>query len=280
MLKRYKTIINLVALSVIIYIGVDIFCRVIRYQFVQADTEEIVMEPLPIRRQQKRSDLSTFRAIMDRNIFGASHMASKEGEALEIEALQPTSLKIVLLGTVTGNDQDARAIIEETDKHKQGLYKLGDTVQNALIKAILRGKVVLRVGDKDEILAMEESDRTKAGGQMASKGSESAGSTITVSHSDLQESLKNFNRLLTQVRIHPHIIDGQPSGFMISRISPGSIFQKLGLRNGDVVKTINGKTINTPEDAFEFYKDLKSGSYVSLNISRGNEPKTINYSFR
>ena len=235
--------------------------------------------------------LNSFDVIVDRNLFGSSNEASgdveardmvesRDMEAREIEALEPTSLKISLLGTVTGSDENARAVIEETGRKTQGLYRVGDSVQNAVVKKILWGKVVLRVGDKDEILSMDVPELKKGGRTSSSAKPANSGDTVTLARSDIQNSLKNINKLLTQARIRPHLKDGKPDGFALSYIKANSFFTKLGLKRGDIVKNINGKQINTPEDAFSFYQALESGEPLSMEISRGGAPKTINYRFK
>ncbi len=171
-------------------------------------------------------------------------------------------------------------MIEETAKRKQGLYKAGDTVLDATIRRILRGKVVLRVGDKDEILEMKQNDRRSGKGSRASKGTSGDGYTITVGKKDLQDSIRNINQLLTEVRIRPNMSNGKPDGLSLAYIKRGSIFTKLGLKKGDIITGLNGKPINSPEDAFSFYKSLETGSDLSLSIRRGGRSEVINYQFR
>ena len=280
MTKLFYTILNIVALSLVVYIGVDTFYRVVSSKLKGVNNKEIVMEPLPTAEERKRSSLSSFQIITERNLFGSLDKASKDVNEEEIEALEPTSLKVALLGTVTGSEQNAFAVIEETDKRKQGLYKIGDSVQNATVKKILREKVVLRVGTKDEILTMEESAASRRDkGRGPSKPTE-RGSTITVSRKDIQSSLEDINKLMSQVRIRPHFKEGQSDGLSVSRIKGGSIFSKLGLRNGDIVQKINGEPINSPDEVLGLYEKLKSGSRVSLEVTRRGEPKTMNYRFR
>jgi len=280
MTKLFYTILNIVAVSLVVYIGVDTFYRVVSSELKGVNTKEIVMEQLPNAEESKRSPLSSFQVITGRNLFGSLDKASEDVNEEEIEELELTSLKIALLGTVTGNEQNAFAVIEETDKRKQGLYKIGDSVQNATVKKILREKVVLRVGTKDEILTMEESAASRRDKRRRPSKSTERGSTITVSRKDIQNSLKDINNLMSQVRIRPHFKDGQSDGLSVSRIKGGSIFSKLGLRNGDIVQKINGEPINSPDEVLVLYEKLKSGSRVSLEVTRKGEPKTMNYRFR
>ena len=280
MTKLFYTILNIVALSLVVYIGVDTFYRVVSSELKGVNTKEIVMEQLPNAEESKRALLSSFKVITERNLFGSLDKASEDVNKEEIEELEVTSLKIALLGTVTGNEQNAFAVIEETDKRKQGLYKIGDSVQNATVKKILREKVVLRVGTKDEILTMEESAASRRDKGRGPSKSTARGSTITVNRKDIQSSLKDINKLMSEVRIRPHFKDGQSDGLSVSRIKGGSVFSKLGLRNGDIVQKINGEPINSPDEVLALYEKLKSGSRVSLEVTRKGEPKTMNYRFR
>ena len=280
MTKLYYNIFNIIALSVLIFIGVDIFYRIVGSRLRQIDSNEIVMQQVPALERHKRSRLSDYGTIMDRNIFGSLEVESKEVRVEELEGLEPTSLRVVLLGTVTGDEENAFAVIEETDKRKQGLYRVGDSIQNAIVKIILRGKVVVRVGDKDEILTMEEAAASRSGKLASIETPVDSGTTITVDRSDLQSSLENINELLSQVRVRPHFKDGESDGLRVDRIKPGSLFSKLGLRNGDIVQGINGQPIEGPDDILGMYEDLKSGSQMSVQLTRRNRPQILNYRFR
>jgi general secretion pathway protein C len=281
MTKLYYTILDLVAISLVVYIGVDVFYRIVSSELKEISTKEVVVEQVPNVEVKKKIPLSDFSLITERNLFGSLEKASEGVKEEEVEDLEPTSLRIALLGTVTGDEQNAFAVIEEKDKGKQGLYRVGDSIQNATVKMILREKVVLRVGEKDEILTMEESAASRREkGQGPSQPSKKEGSTITVNRKELSDSLKDINKVLSQVRIRPHFKDGKSDGLSVSRIKADSVFSKLGLRNGDIVQKINDKPINSPDDVLALYEKLKSGSQVSVEVTRKGQPKTMNYRFR
>jgi general secretion pathway protein C len=280
MTKRYHTIFNLLALSVVIYTGVDLFYSVVCARLRQIDTKTFVAQHIPDDKVYQKPPLDNYRVIIDRNIFGSVDRTLEEVKAEEIEALEPTSLKIALLGTVTGRPQNAVAVIEETNKKKQGLYKVGDGIQNAIIKMILRGKVILRVENRDEILTMEEVSVPSTENVPQVSRPISGSSSITVRRSDIETSIENINELLSQVRIRPHFRDGKPDGLRLGRIKRGSLFEKLGLRNGDIIQRINDGSITSPDDILALCEELESGSLTALQIDRRGEKKTINYRFR
>lgn len=280
MSKYYNTILNLLALSIIIYTGVDLFYRVVHARFKQVDTKSFVVQHMPEDKGRQKRPLHDYQLITDRNIFGSAESPSEEVSAEDLEALEPTALKIALLGTVTGTPQNALAVIEETDKKKQGLYKVEDSIQNAVIKKILRGKVVLRVGDRDEVLTMEETIRPPTEkGRLSSRPIERR-ATITVSRSEVEASLKNINRLLSEVRIRPHFRNGKPAGLALNKIKKNSLFARLGLKNGDIIEGINDKSITSPDDIMVLYNKLKLGSEVEIQINRKGKKELIKYKFR
>ncbi len=283
MAKYYHTIINLLGLSIIIWVGVDIFYRVTFSGSEEIITQRIVKKKVPAIKDDT-IPANNFKSITERNLFNSLDKTSKNYVSENIEGLEPTSLNVALLGTVTGDNQDARAVIEEIGKRKQGLFKVGDSIQNAMVKMILNGKVVLRVGNKDEVLSLEDSfssSSSRTGKVTPVKASNNkAFSTITVKRSYIRRTLKDINKLMSQVFVRPHFKNGRADGLEVTQIKRGSFFASLGLRNGDVIQKINNKPIKNPDDAMAFYNRLKSGSRVSIVITRGQKPKTINYRFR
>ncbi|MBW1998510.1 MAG: type II secretion system protein GspC [Deltaproteobacteria bacterium] len=280
--KYYPGLLGFVALSLVIYIGVDLFYRIVRARLAQERPKTVVTSEVPGKKYARRPPLREYVIIKERNLFGSKEKAATPPvKVADIEKLEPTSLKLQLLGTVVGDRDSSVAVIEEKDKRKQGLYKVGDRVQNALVKMILRGKVILNVGGKDQILIMEDRSGAKAPGRReASIRPSVRARTITVRRADLQEAMQNVNTLLSQVRIRPYFKDGKPDGLALSRIRPNSFFSRLGLRDGDIVQGVDNRPIKSPDDILSLYEQLKTGSSLSLQITRGGRQMTINYQLR
>jgi ankyrin repeat protein len=66
-----------------------------------------------------------------------------------------SSLNLRLWGTITGNNINTYAIIEDMTSRKQKLYKKGDGIQNATVETIYREKVVIKIGETFEVLEIE-----------------------------------------------------------------------------------------------------------------------------
>ncbi len=89
--------------------------------------------------------------------------------------------------------------------------------------------------------------------------------------------LANTTLLASSARIIPAVRDGQPAGFMLQHIRPGSFYQLLGMRDGDIVQAVNGRPIRTPEDALQVYTKIRNASHVTLTVQRGGKSATFDY---
>ncbi len=66
-------------------------------------------------------------------------------------------------------------------------------------------------------------------------------------------------------------------GFSISFIRKGSLFEKLGVKRGDVIKAINGQTIDSYDAAFNVYKNISNINNLTLVIERDKEEMELEY---
>ncbi|MBW2311124.1 MAG: type II secretion system protein GspC [Deltaproteobacteria bacterium] len=280
MATRLQTLVNLIAIALISFFAVELFYTIIGVQLDRSHTQNVVVPHQLAEKKRGKYSLDYFSAVIERNLFTSGEQVAQEIDEEEIENLEPTSLKIALLGTVVGSEQDSFAIIEEKGKKKQALYKVGDNVQSAIVKKILRGKVILNVQGRDKILTIEEEAASRRTREVARAEPIRQGKSIMVRRSEVEESLKNVHRLLSQARVRPHFSEGKPDGLAISHIKRRSIFEKLGLKNGDVIKGLDGNEIKSPDDVLQMYKKLTLGSEVAIEIERGGEEQIINYTFR
>ena len=86
--------------------------------------------------------------------------------------------------------------------------------------------------------------------------------------------------LSRSARIVPEIRDGKAAGFRLYSVRPDGPFAKIGMQNGDVISSINGLEITSPEKALEVYAKLKSASHLSLGLERNGQRITKDYTIR
>ena len=243
--------------------------------------------PVPAAVRDEPKPFSHYSAIAQRNLFDTSQVAassppqaaSPSTAQVDLENLRKTELKLKLWGTVTGDEKWTYAVIEDTRARRQNLYRTGDSVQNAAVKMILRERVVLTVDGTDEILQMEkmESRKDDAKSMLARRAVESKPSQrVTLKRSQIENALQNADKLMTH-RIRPLLVEGQPAGYMLTKIKSDSILRRMGLRNGDVITGIDGNEIASVDDPLKFYENLKSAPPMEIQIKRRNRKRTIAY---
>ncbi|MFC1876925.1 type II secretion system protein GspC [Thermodesulfobacteriota bacterium] len=286
-MRTYLILINLFLLTGASYLGVSSFYQVVgsRFEVIGPSIDDIQKKAAPTRESAK--PLTEYKAIEERNLF---RLAEKQGlvsqsAKVDIEALEETKLQLKLWGTVTGNGQNAYAVIEDVKQRMQQLYHMEDAIQNAIVKEIHREKVILEVNGSFEVLQMEEIQGTAGGSKVARRtiskkpeGSRTPESkNISLKRERIDEAVNDLGNLMKQVRIRPHFKDGKSDGLTLSGIRSDSIFGEMGFRNGDVIIGVDGKNIESVDDALSLYENLQSAESVQVQIRRRGRLQTIDY---
>ncbi len=170
---------NLVAIFLLVYIGVYFgygrLKQEIRFnrpgKTIAGTTSKVVTVTGRQAQVTSASRTQDYQVIVRRNIFHAALQTENKAPEKVEEDVVPTKLNLTLLGTVTGNDQDARAIIVDNNTRQQDLYQVGDAVQGAFIDVIKRGRVTLDVNGKREALIIKDRE---GGGPGAATGPDRA----------------------------------------------------------------------------------------------------------
>lgn len=292
-MARYFTIIQLTLVVAITYAGTFIFYRVVANQLETVPVFHGSAENSSSGAQTKTSDtrsqpLSHYKTTVDRDLFKtASKKPIKTGGDVDVNNLQQTQLGLKLWGTVHGVDGKTFAVIEEKKTRKQRLFSVGDQVESASVEMILREKVVLAVNGKREVLTIERPVQRAKGRIPRSiqppstddargvKGGDNK--EVVIQRSRIEDAIKNVNQLMKHVRIRPHFTNGQPDGLRLTGVRPGTIFTEIGFRNGDIITGVNGKSIESVDDALKFYTSLKNESNVDLQLRRRGKERSIKY---
>jgi len=85
---------------------------------------------------------------------------------------------------------------------------------------------------------------------------------------------------MSQAVVRPYVADGAQQGFIISNIVPGSLYERMGLQNGDIVTSVNGRELTGVDDVMQLVNTMQSGGNISVSLVRNGTNETLNYSFR
>lgn len=142
---------------------------------------------------------AAIQQIMAHNIFNAALEAGppQAGQDFRFSELAANSGPLELLGTVSGSDSDARAIIRAGADEREQIYRLGDTVQGAKIVRIERGRVALATSTGPELLLLKE----REGGAVAPPAASSAEAAALLEENLLlrpPQEQRNSSRIVPQ----------------------------------------------------------------------------------
>jgi type II secretion system protein C len=296
LLTKHFWVINLIFIAAAAWLVAHIFAIVIR--------DRLTTYPMPAsakstlsKTTEKLEPYDRYAAITERNIFNPSEKglkllpleAKKEAGIGTPEAsgsaktLSSGSYRVV--GTIIGSETHSWAILEEGADRKQRIARIHEYVDGGKIVQIARNRIVIQRQGKEEVISLFEEKippRPMASpplpaGEVVKRLS---ANRFLVNREDVSSAVGNINQFMTQARIKPNFEMGRPSGFSVSEVQPGSLMEKLGLRNNDVVKKVNGQAINKPEDVFQAYSQLQRDSNIELEIERGGRSEILRYEIR
>jgi general secretion pathway protein C len=208
-----------------------------------------------------------------------------------------TGLRVKLLGTLlAGLPEWSIASIQDAVTLKTQTYMVGDKIQNAELLEIERARVIIMNNGRREfidatvgdgaapVVAVAAPPKAADTGPKDNKLGEGIKKTgdneYEVPRNEIDKTLSNLNDVAMQARIVPAFKDGVAQGFKLFSIRPDSIYTKIGVQNGDVIKRINGYDLNSPEKALEIYSKLKEANRIDIEVERNGSTVRSTYNVR
>ena len=210
--------------------------------------------------------------------------------------------KLRLVGSMMspGYPEWSVAAIAGTSEGKTMLYREGSNVDGSRVLAVHSSSVVvsgssgacqLLMFDEEEgavaraparpaPAATKPGDPRNAGlsTQELDDGIEKISDTkFNIQRSLVDKALANQGSLMKTARVIPHDEDGRVVGVKLYGIRRTSLLGRLGIRNGDMLRTINGFDMTSPDTALEAYSRLRSADKLTLAVKRQNKEMTIEY---
>jgi general secretion pathway protein C len=100
---------------------------------------------------------------------------------------------------------------------------------------------------------------------------------LAVPKGEILKYRNNFKKIWKNISIKEVKKKGKINGFLITRIKPGTIFSKLGLKEGDIIKELNNNKIKSYAEAFKIYYKIDRMRALKITILRNKVQKDIEY---
>ena len=185
--------------------------------------------------------------------------------------------------------------MKEYNRFIDGDHEIIDITRDSVEVKTADGSVFIKAVEKKEQKAPDRGSRKRNAKEPRGKGPPTADDEGITRISEnryvidqrLYQSLTNnmssLMSLQRQISFIPKLDkENNPIGFEIRRITPGSLFQKIGLKRGDTVNSVNGKVLNdmSLEEAFGLLNEMKGETNINLGLNRNNKTSTIGYEVR
>ena len=249
--------------------------------------------------------------ILDRNIFNsAGGVADLDAPAEDAGgAIAKTSLPIKVTGIIYGGDpKSGIAMIENTQKRSVNSFLVGDPLTpDATVKEVLVDRIIIENQGRNEYAILEEAEvrrssrkgkkgptketPTTLGGSgyatepppesYKEEGFERKGTAIEMSTAYKNQLLtQDLSSVLQDAKASPNIVAGTLKGWRLDRIRRGSIYEKAGIQNNDVVTEINGVMLNDAAQAIKYLNGLRNESELDVAIERNGVKLNFNIKAR
>jgi len=240
--------------------------------------------------------------LLQGDLFGTAKAVPPEPETRpkkvtpEPKAAVLAPLQLKLLGTVAGDRDLARAVIEDSKNRQQDLYKTGDVVQDASIKSIERNRVVLMRNGVEEVLEVYLAGRGPSGGAQKplspTQGAASAIRPLAIPREAVKvvspsEFVIDRNALLARIggieaifkstKLTPYVVEGKTEGMQLTGLQGISMARFVGLENGDVIQIVNGQKLTSPQKAFQVMQKAREQTTLNIQLRRGSGTKKLSF---
>lgn len=273
---------------------------------VSGDIAATTTPPPAARRWQDR------QRILTRNLFNVSTLAPSAVEPVETsESYDKTRLPLRLLGTVASTDPStAWAAVEDRDERRELVVRIGDQLKGrAEVLRIERRRIVLQNGQRREELTLEERQDGGPGARARTANAPNRGrprsmanrppggptapraapqiqrlneNRFAVQRTDVEALAADPTTLFSQARILPKYgEDGQMQGVQLNAIKQGSLFQQVGIQDGDTITRVNDIQVRDQQASLQVFQEFTSSSDLTVTVTgRDGNERTLEYEVR
>ena len=216
------------------------------------------------------------QTLLAAHLFGQAPV-SQAGQS--IESIPLSSLNLVLTGVVAAGGASYALI--SVNGQPQEPFAIGqEIISGAVLQAVYPDRAILIRGGVSESLMLEGMAKglpDVIGVALPPAGiQQTAPNQFALPREMVTEQLRRPQELFSQALMVPNA----GGGFLVREIQPNSLYEKLGLRVGDVIRSVNGKPVNTVDDAMKAYQAASTQRDIRVEVIRGGQSEHLTYNLQ
>jgi general secretion pathway protein C len=236
------------------------------------------------------NSIEDYSILVEQNIFGVTDISEGEKPLRVDDAvkLAGEELNLELIGTVCGNTTVSRAIIKSNKNRQLGMYKTGQVVAGARIESIEENAVILLHNGQRKMLTLNRVGANNRN-NMQPLSSSIVGATGKVTNNafvveqsvdEACTKIVHIESILNEAAIEPYLIDGRVEGLRISNLDKVPMATVLGLKDGDIIRRVNGHKLTSKQQAFQVIKKARSQAAMNLDLLSDGQTKELTFTLQ
>jgi len=216
------------------------------------------------------------RPLQAASVFGVYASATSGSGLAAVESLPRATLNLVLTG-IAMLGQRSYALISGQGKPETA-YGIGEQiVPGVTLDSVHPDRVVISRGGIRESLPFKD-----LGSGSIAKAAPVGASALRAGPGGAVLDRKAVKGLLQRPDFLSQalIVPNAGGGFRVGQVQAGSLYERLGLRVGDVIRSVNGQPINSMDEVMRLYQQFGSVKEVNVEVLRAGVPQTLHVSLR
>jgi general secretion pathway protein C len=220
------------------------------------------------------------KTVQVANLFGMATATPSAGLGNGAQ-IPRTSLNLVLSGVVM-RGASSYALVS-ADGGPETPFGIGQSIlPGVVLEAVQADRIIiLRGGAREAVILKELAQALPPGafGRAAPLSSPdyqpvrtTSPTSAVVDRALMQKQLQK-PEFLSQALIVPN----PGGGFQVREVQAGSVYEKLGLRVGDVIRSVNGEPVNNMEEVMHMYQQFGNADQINVEVMRAGKSETLHY---
>ncbi|CAA6805285.1 MAG: Unknown protein [uncultured Campylobacterales bacterium] len=194
---------------------------------------------------------------------------------------QPKLYDINRIKLITIYIEGKKSFITFIDDREMQIVDLYEIYKGYTLSSLTRNYAVFTDDNQNEYLMLlipEDDTKSKVRSKRSQKNAPVSNKVIA--KKDLQPYLNGSKDVLRDIRFSPQKESGKIIGYKIQYVKARSPLASLGLKRGDIVIELNGRTLSKMSNLMYFYGKRKSITKLDIKYIRDEQEMEINYEIK
>lgn len=266
------------------------------WRIVFDSAENTTIPILSVIQQTSTSQQINISALADTiaelSLFGKAAQVIEDAAAEKIIDAPVTDLNLKLMGILATGDEEGLAIIANGNEEK--LYKIGDKILgNVTLKQVYPERVILETSRGLETLKLPlergEGFSFINNAALPTNLKERSVQAPVSRPPPIEQKLDNYRKRfirdpasisdLADVQPITNEQDGKFIGFQLTPKTDNELFEKIGLKQGDIITDVNGVKLDQPSRGFNALRKLMNARELNITVLRNGQETVLKQEF-